>query len=129
MVINILEAHPAAKGLLWFPLNLPDVQFFSQLALSDCARIKITFQGRLHRLLFSDIFACLRLINFLPCLGIIVLLTSLLYMNKTVTISLILRPKNMVISVLLSLFLLQGLSCPFCFPFRLLVEYILCAEM
>lgn len=56
LVISISDALPAVKGLLWFPLNHSDVQFFSQLAPSDHSRIKITFQEKLHRLLFSDIF-------------------------------------------------------------------------
>lgn len=40
--------------------------------------------GKLRRLLFSDMFACLRQIPFLPFLDVTVLLAGLLYMNKLV---------------------------------------------
>lgn len=118
LVINIFEALPAVKGLLCFPLNHPDVQFFSQLALSHCARIKMKFQGKLHRLFFSGFIACLRWINFYHFERLLEVCWPVYLINQCM------KPKEYVFFYLSNPFPLIKFCPTFVFPFHLVSEDI-----
>lgn len=82
---------------------------FSQLAPSHCARIKMKFQGRLHRLLFSGFFACLRWINFYHFEKLLKVHWPVYLINQCI------KPPKYVFFYLLTLFLLSRSAPPLFF--------------
>ena len=108
LVINIFEHFLQWKVCCAFH-GTAQMFSFSQLAPSHCARIKTKFQGRLHRLLFSGFFACLRWINFYHFEKLLKVHWPVYLINQCI------KPKEYVFFYLLTLFLLSGPGPPLFF--------------
>lgn len=123
LVINIFETLPAVKALV-VSTDPPRCSFFF---FSPISSFRWSFrEGFPETLIFSDVFACSRLINFLPVLEITVtLLSSLLYMNK----SIYWEQRNVGFYLLITPFLLSSVLSFFFNPLHLVFGYVLSAEM
>lgn len=99
---------------------------FSQLALSNCARIKIKFQGDHQRLFFSGTFVFLKIAQISTPFRNLCNFTNHCALNEQVRM---LRPKMIFISSICIFPSIKVYLFLYDFLFCLIFGYVLCAEI